>query len=175
MRFRELRGSSRFFTFLSLPFPTFFCVFLSHRSFRFRCSSRTARLEIQGFSEQILPNGVEIIPKTEGSTFYFQSLLPYLCTCTITIDAQGKTMWRKGIQSGNEMRNFTEVLGLHNYRILIFVKMDLSSGIHFVEMVIAYKNGTAIREVPMKEKYGLPILLISDFLQGCATKHESGH
>ena len=118
---------------------------------------------------------MEIIPKTEGSTFYFQSLLPYLCTCTITIDAQGKTMWRKGIQSGNEMRNFTEVLGLHNYRILIFVKMDLSSGIHFVEMVIAYKNGTAIREVPMKEKYGLPILLISDFLQGCATKHESGH
>ena len=30
----------------------FFCVFLSHRSFRFRCLSRAARLEIQGFSEK---------------------------------------------------------------------------------------------------------------------------
>ena len=27
----------------------------------------------------------------------------------------------------------------------------------------------------MKEEYGLPMLLISGFLQGCAVKHESGH
>ena len=42
-------------------------------------------------------------------------------------------------------------------------------------MEIAYKNGTAIREIPMKEEYGLSMLLASGFLQGCAAKHESGH
>ena len=74
------------------------------------------------FFGKILPNGVEIFSKTEGSTFYFQSPLPYLCTCTITIDAIGKTMWRKENQSGNEMINFCEVFGLHDYRILISEK-----------------------------------------------------
>ena len=43
------------------------------------------------------------------------------------------------------------------------------------KMEIAYKNGTAIREIPMKEEYGLSMLLASSFLQGCAAKHESGH
>ena len=42
------------------------------------------------FFGKILPNGVEIFAKTEGSTFYFQSPLPYLCTCTITVDAKRK-------------------------------------------------------------------------------------
>ena len=42
-------------------------------------------------------------------------------------------------------------------------------------MEIAYKNGTAIREIPMKEEFGLSMLLVSGFLQGCAAKHESGH
>ena len=65
------------------------------------------------------------------------------------------------------MRNFSEVLGLHNYRALIFI--DSSSCIHFVEMVVAYKNGTAIREIPMKEEYGLPMLLMSGFLQTVQT------
>ena len=37
-------------------------------------------------------------------------------------------------------------------------------------MEIAYKNGTAIREIPMKEEYGLSMLLASGFLQGCAAK-----
>lgn len=41
-------------------------------------------------------------------------------------------------------------------------------------MEISYKNGTAIREIPMKEENGLSMLLASEFLQGCATKHESG-
>lgn len=41
-------------------------------------------------------------------------------------------------------------------------------------MEIAYKNGTSIREIPMKEEYGLSMLLASGFLQGCAAKHESG-
>ncbi len=45
----------------------------------------------------------------------------------------------------------------------------------FLKMEIAYKNGTAIREIPMKEEYGLSMLLASGFLQGCAAKHESGH
>ena len=39
-------------------------------------------------------------------------------------------------------------------------------------MEIAYKNGTAIREIPMQEEYGLTMLLASGFLQGCAAKHE---
>lgn len=39
-------------------------------------------------------------------------------------------------------------------------------------MKIAYKNGTAIREIPMQEEYGLSMLLASGFLQGCAAKHE---
>ena len=39
---------------------------------------------------------------------------------------------------------------------------------------IAYKNGTAFREIPVKEEYGLSMLLASGFLQGCAAKHESG-
>ena len=33
---------------------------------------------------------MEIFSKTEGLTFYFQSPLPYLCTCTITVDAKRK-------------------------------------------------------------------------------------
>jgi hypothetical protein len=49
-------GTEGKFSFLHLfvaPFSDiFFCVFLSHRSFRFRCLSRAARLEIQGFSEK---------------------------------------------------------------------------------------------------------------------------
>jgi hypothetical protein len=41
-------------------------------------------------------------------------------------------------------------------------------------MEIAYKNGTAFREIPVKEEYGLSMLLASGFIQGCAVKHESG-
>lgn len=41
-------------------------------------------------------------------------------------------------------------------------------------MEIAFKNGTAFRGIPMKEEYGLSMLPASGFLQGCATKHESG-
>ena len=80
---RNWREVLVFFTFLSLPFPTFFCVFLSHRSFRFRCLSRAARLEIQGF-RKILPNGVEIFSKTEGSTFISKVCCHTFATCTIT-------------------------------------------------------------------------------------------
>jgi len=53
--------------------------------------------------------------------------------------------------------------------------MNLSSYIHFEENGYRIQNSTAIREIPIKEEYGLPMLLASDFLQGCATKHESGH
>lgn len=48
------------------------------------------RQNLAEFFGKILPNGVEIFSKTEGSTFYFQSPLPYLCTCTITVDAKRK-------------------------------------------------------------------------------------
>ena len=177
MRFQELKGSSRFFTFLSLPFPTFFCVFLSHRSFRFRCLSRAARLEIQGFSEKILPNGVEIFSKTEGSTFYFQSPLPYLCTCTITVDAKRKDHVEER-KSERQMKIETSRMFLD---CTIIAYSFLRNGYNyclanvFRKMEIAYKNGTAFREIPMKEEYGLSMLLASGFLQGCAAKHESGH
>lgn len=56
-----------------------------------------------------------------------------------------------------------------------FCEMDTTSSYKcFRKMEIAYKNGTAIREIPMKEEYGLSMLLASGFLQGCAAKHESG-
>lgn len=88
---------------------------------------------------------------------------------------KGKTMWRKGIGETNENRNFTEVFGLHDYRILISEKwIQLRLANVFRKMEIAYKNGTAFREIPMKEEYGLSMLLASGFLQGCAAKHESG-
>ena len=35
----------------------------------------------------------------------------------------------------------------------------------FRKMEIAYKNGTSIREIPMKEEYGLSMLLASGFLK----------
>ena len=122
MRFQELKGSSRFFTFLSLPFPTFFLRLPVASVVSFQVPFKGGEAGNTRFIGKILPNGVEIFSKTEGSTFYFQSPLPYLCTCTITIDAIGKTMWRKENQSGNEMINFCEVFGLHDYRILISEK-----------------------------------------------------
>ena len=81
----------------------------------------------------------------------------------------------KKIRAANENWNFTEVFGLHDYRILISEKwIQLLSCKCFWKMEISYKNGTAIREIPMKEEYGLSMLLASGFLQGCAAKHESG-
>ena len=80
----------------------------------------------------------------------------------------------KKIRATNEMRNFSEVLGLHDYRIFISRKWIY----HLAFISREWKriqNGTAIREIPMKEEYGLSMLLISGFLQGCAIKHESGH
>ena len=122
MRFQELKGSSRFFTFLSLPFPTFFLRLPVASVVSFQVPFKGGEAGNTRFFGKILPNGVEIFSKTEGSTFYFQSPLPYLCTCTITIDAIGKTMWRKENQSGNEMINFREVFGLYDYCILISEK-----------------------------------------------------
>ena len=53
--------------------------------------------------------------------------------------------------------------------------MDTTSSYKRLEkMEIAYNNGTPFREIPMKEEYGLSMLLASGFLQGCAAKHESG-
>lgn len=81
----------------------------------------------------------------------------------------------KKIRAANENRNFTEVLDC-----TIIAYSFLRNGYNyclasvFRKMEIAYKNGTAFREIPMKEEYGLSMLLASGFLQGCATKHESG-
>ena len=81
----------------------------------------------------------------------------------------------KKIRAANENRNFTEVLDC-----TIIAYSFLRNGYNyclasvFRKMEIAYKNGTAFREIPMKEEYGLSMLLASGFLQGCAAKHESG-
>lgn len=90
MRFQELKGSSRFFTFLSLPFPTFFLRLPVASVVSFQVPFKGGEAGNTRFFGKILPNGVEIFSKTEGSTFYFQSPLPYLCTCTITVDAKRK-------------------------------------------------------------------------------------
>ena len=128
------------------------------------------------FFGKILPNGVEIFSKTEGSTFYFQSPLPYLCTCTITVDAKRKDHVEER-KSERQMKIETSRKFLD---CTIIAYPFLRNGYNFVlqtswKMEIAYKNGTSIREIPMKEEYGLSMLLASGFLQGCAAKHESGH
>ena len=129
-----------------------------------------------GFFGKILPNGVEIFSKTEGSTFYFQSPLPYLCTCTITVDAKRKDHVEER-KSERQMKIKTSRKFLD---CTIIAYSFLRNGYNyclanvFRKMVIAYKNGTVFREIPMKEEYGLSMLLASGFLQGCAAKHESG-
>lgn len=128
------------------------------------------------FFGKILPNGVEIFSKTEGSTFYFQSPLPYLCTCTITVDAKRKDHVEER-KSERQMKIETSRKFLD---CTIIAYSFLRNGYNyclanvFRKMEIAYKNGTAFREIPMKEEYGLSMLLASGFLQGCAAKHESG-
>lgn len=128
------------------------------------------------FFGKILPNGVEIFSKTEGSTFYFQSPLPYLCTCTITVDAKRKDPVEER-KSERQMKIETSRKFLD---CTIIAYSFLRNGYNyclanvFRKMEIAYKNGTAFREIPMKEEYGLSMLLASGFLQGCAAKHESG-
>ena len=127
------------------------------------------------FWGKILPNGVEIFSKTEGLTFYFQSPLPYLCTCTITVDAKRKDHVEER-KSERQMKIETSRKFLD---CTIIAYSFLINGYNFVlqtswKMEIAYKNGTSIREIPMKEEYGLSMLLASGFLQGCAAKHESG-
>lgn len=66
-------GAEGKFSFLHLfvaPFSDiFFCVFLSHRSFRFRCLSRAARLEIQGFSEKYYPTVWRFFRKPKARPF----------------------------------------------------------------------------------------------------------
>lgn len=66
-------GTEGKFSFLHLfvaPFSDiFFCVFLSHRSFRFRCLSRAARLEIQGFSEKYYPTVWRFFRKPKARPF----------------------------------------------------------------------------------------------------------
>ena len=118
---------------------------------------------------------MEIFSKTEGSTFYFQSPLPYLCTCTITVDAKRKDLVEER-KSERQMKIETSRKFLD---CTIIAYSFLRNGYNVVlqtswKMEIAYKNGTAFREIPVKEEYGLSMLLASGFLQGCAAKHESG-
>ena len=127
------------------------------------------------FFGKILPNGVEIFSKTEGSTFYFQSPLPYLCTCTITVDAKRKDHVEER-KSERQMKIETSRKFLD---CTVIAYPFLRNGYNFV-LQTSWKNGnriqdgTAFREIPVKEEYGLSMLLASGFLQGCAAKHESG-
>lgn len=176
MRFQELKGSSRFFTFLSLPFPTFFLRLPVASVVSFQVPFKGGEAGNTRFFGKILPNGVEIFSKTKGSTFYFQSPLPYLCTCTITVDAKRKDLVEER-KSERQMKIETSRKFLD---CTIIAYSFLRNGYNyclanvFRKMGIAYKNGTSIREIPMKEEYGLSMLLASGFLQGCAAKHESG-
>lgn len=141
MRFQELKGSSRFFTFLSLPFPTFFLRLPVASVVSFQVPFKGGEAGNTRFFGKILPNGVEIFSKTEGSTFYFQSPLPYLCTCTITVDAKRKDLVEER-KSERQMknRNFTEVFGLYDYRILISEKWIQ------LRLTNVLKNGNRIQE-----------------------------
>lgn len=62
---------------------------------------------------------------------------------------KGKTMWRKENQSGNEMINFCEVFGLHDYRILIsekWIQLRLANVLEKWKLYMlehAKQNGTA--------------------------------
>ena len=98
------------------------------------------------------------------------------CTCTITVDAkrkdpveERKSERQKKIETSRKFLDCTIIAysflrNGYNYCLAnVFRKME-----------IAYKNGTAFREIPVKEEYGLSMLLASGFLQGCAAKHESG-
>ena len=118
---------------------------------------------------------MEIFSKTEGSTFYFQSPLPYLCTCTITVDAKRKDH----VEERKSERQMKIELQRKFLDCTIIAYSILRNGYNVVlqtswKMEIAYNNGTAFWEIPMKEEYGLSMLLASGFLQGCAAKHESG-
>ena len=109
---------------------------------------------------------MEIFSKTEGSTFYFQSPLPYLCTCTITVDAKRKDHVEER-KSERQMKIETSRKFLD---CTIIAYSFLRNGYNyclanvFRNMEIAYKNGTAFREIPVKEEYGLSMLLASGFL-----------
>ena len=102
--------------------------------------------------------------------------LPYLCTCTITVDAKRKDHVEER-KSERQMKIETSRKFLD---CTIIAYSFLRNGYNyclanvFRKMEIAYKNGTAFREIPVKEEYGLSMLLASGFLQGCAAKHESG-
>ena len=80
----------------------FFCVFLSHRSFRFRCFSKATRLEIQGFSDKILPkrSAVWRFFRKPQVDLLFPKPAAIPLHLNATIDAKGKTKWRKENQSG---------------------------------------------------------------------------
>ena len=94
------------------------------------------------FFGKILPNGVEIFSKTEGSTFYFQSPLPYLCTCTITVDAKRKDHVEER-KSERQMKIETsrKFLDCTNYRILISEKW-----IQLLSCKCFQENGNRIQE-----------------------------
>lgn len=130
----------------------FFCVFLSHRSFRFRCLSRAARLEIQGFSEKYYltvwrffrkPKAWLLFPKPAAIPLHLHDN----GWCQKERPCEGKK-----IRAANENRHFTEVFGLHDYRKLFSEKwIQLLFSNVFRKMEIAYKNGKAFREISMKE------------------------
>lgn len=79
--------------------------------------------------------------KTEGSTFYFQSPLPYLCTCTITVDAKRKDPVEER-KSERQMKIETsrKFLDLYDYRILISEKWIQR------RLTNVLKNGNRIQE-----------------------------
>lgn len=142
MRFQELKGSSRFFTFLSLPFPTFFLRLPVASVVSFQVPFKGGEAGNTRFFGKILPNGVEIFSKTEGSTFYFQSPLPYLCTCTITVDAKRKDHVEER-KSERQMKIETSRKFLD---CTIIAYSFLRNGYNYCRANVFRKNGNRIQE-----------------------------
>ena len=98
---------------------------------------------------------MEIFSKTEGSTFYFQSPLPYLCTCTITVDAKRKdpVEERKSERQWNDkfLWSFWVTRLSHTY----FWEMDTTSSCKcFGKMEIVYV-GTCKTKLYGKSRNGV--------------------
>ena len=142
MRFQELKGSSRFFTFCRSLFRHFFLRLPVASVVSFQVPFKGGEAGNTRFFGKILPNGVEIFSKTEGSTFYFQSPLPYLCTCTITVDAKRKDHVEER-KSERQMKIETSRKFLD---CTIIAYSFLRNGYNYCRANVFRKNGNRIKE-----------------------------
>ena len=65
---------------------------------------------------------------------------------------KGKTLWGKKIRAANENRNFTEVFGLHDYRILISIPVNVGAIVQNVGTAFAVYQAV-MKNKPLFERY----------------------